>query len=178
MIELIVVIVIMAVLAAIAIPGFSVWLPNYRLRSAARDLYSNLQLAKLGAVKENPSWAVVFDQGITPGRYYIVSGQGANGVWDTASPPGDDPVERTVDLTRYEDIDFGHGTVSTDIVGNPFSAGDDVVYGASDAVVFNARGTCNGGYVYLSNNRNTTYGTGTRTSGVILLRKWTGSAWE
>jgi len=178
MLELIVVIAIMVVMAAIAIPAFSVWLPNYRLKSAARDLYSNLQLAKMGAVKQNTSWAVLFDQGINPGRYYIVSDQGANGAWDSASPPGDDTVEKTVDLIRYEDVDFGHGTVSTDIAGNPFSAGDDVVYGASDAVVFNARGTCNGGYVYLANQKNTTYGTGTRTSGVILLRKWAGSAWE
>ena len=61
--ELVTIIAIIAVLTSIAIPTFSVWLPNYRLRSAARDLYSNLQMAKLGAVKQNKQWAVVFNQG-------------------------------------------------------------------------------------------------------------------
>jgi type IV fimbrial biogenesis protein FimT len=169
---MIVVICIIAILAAIAIPAFAVWLPNYRLKSAARDLYSNLQLAKLGAVKENKSWAVVFDQGND--RYYIVSDDGANDTWDG---PVDDTIERTVDLANYEDIYFGHGTANKDIDDDPFSA-DDVVYGASDVVVFNSRGTCNSGYVYLANQKNTTYGIGTRASGVILLRKWSGSDWE
>ena len=60
LIEIFVVLVILAVLAAAAIPAFSVWLPNYRLKTAARDLYSNLQLAKMGAVNKNRDWAVIF----------------------------------------------------------------------------------------------------------------------
>ncbi|MGD9076356.1 MAG: prepilin-type N-terminal cleavage/methylation domain-containing protein, partial [Desulfobacteraceae bacterium] len=51
LIELLVIIVIIAILAAIAIPAFSAWLPNYRLRQAARDVYSNLQRAKVNAIK-------------------------------------------------------------------------------------------------------------------------------
>ena len=176
MIELAVVMAIVAAMAAMAIPAFGVWLPNYRLKSAARDLYSNLQLAKLGAVKENKDWAVVFNQGVTPGKYYVVSDAGANGNWE--GPGADDTVEKTVDLAQYEGVDFGNGGVAKDIADVAFSAGDYVVYGASDVVVFNSRGTCNGGYAYLANQKNTIYGTGTRTSGVILLRKWSGSAWE
>jgi prepilin-type N-terminal cleavage/methylation domain-containing protein len=37
MIEVLIVIVILAILMSIAIPGFSRWLPNYRLKGAARD---------------------------------------------------------------------------------------------------------------------------------------------
>ncbi|MGE5838513.1 MAG: Tfp pilus assembly protein FimT/FimU, partial [Deltaproteobacteria bacterium] len=41
-IELAVSIVIICILLGLAIPGFSRWIPNYRLRGAARDVYSNL----------------------------------------------------------------------------------------------------------------------------------------
>ncbi len=85
LVELITILVILAVLASIAIPTFSVWLPNYRLRGAARDLYSSLQMAKLGAVKHNQQWAVVFDQGSN--RYYVCSEDTDGDGWD--GPNGD-----------------------------------------------------------------------------------------
>jgi type IV fimbrial biogenesis protein FimT len=44
-----------------AIPGFAVWLPNYRLRQAARDIFSDFQLAKLTAIRNNAQCCVVFD---------------------------------------------------------------------------------------------------------------------
>ncbi len=171
--ELATIVIIMAVMATIAIPTFSVWLPNYKLRSAARDLYSNLQMAKLGAVKQNKEWAVVFDQG--GDKYHVCSDDGANDVWD--GPDVDDNCERTVNLGDYDDIDFGHANLNSDILGNTFSGGDDIYY-ANDFVVFGPRGTSERGYVYLQNAKNTVYGVGTRPSGVIHLRKWTGSIWE
>ena len=60
-VELLVAIALIAIIAAIAVPNFIGWLPNYRLRSAARDLYSNFQKAKLTAVKRNKNCAVRFD---------------------------------------------------------------------------------------------------------------------
>jgi hypothetical protein len=126
----------------------------------------------MGAVKQNKEWAVVFDQGSD--KYYVCSDDGANDVWD--GPPSD-TVEKTVDLSNYKDIYFGHATLNSDILGDAFSGGDDIYY-ANDWVVFGPRGTSEKGYVYLQNTRNTVYGVGTRPSGVIHLRKWTGSAWE
>jgi Tfp pilus assembly protein FimT len=176
--ELAVIIAIIALLASMAIPAFSVWMPNYKLRSAARGLYSDLQMAKLGAVKQNKQWAVVFDQASNPGRYFVCSDDGANDVWD--GPPamgGDDTSEKTVNLSNYDDVDFGHATLNTDIVGDPFTAGDDIYY-ANNFVVFRPRGMSEKGYVYIQNNKNTVYGIGTRPSGVIHLKKWTGSSWD
>ena len=49
--ELMVVIAILAILAASGIPMVTSWLPNHRLNVAARDLFSNFQLAKLTAIK-------------------------------------------------------------------------------------------------------------------------------
>lgn len=58
--ELLITIGVLAVALAIAIPSFVSWLPDYRLKAAARDLYSNFQKAKLNAVKRNIPCAVSF----------------------------------------------------------------------------------------------------------------------
>ncbi len=166
--EILVILSILAVLATIAIPTFSVWLPNYRLKTAARDLYSNFQMAKMGAVNKNSDWAVIFDKTSSPGRYAIASGRGDNGDWDW--PDGDDPIEKIVDLAAYKGVRYGHGDAG-EPVGGTF--GDEISYDPNRAV-FNPRGTGNDGYVYLQNEKNTAYAVGTRSSGVILLRKWRG----
>ena len=73
LIEVLMTIVVLAILAAVAVPGFSVWLPNYRLKAAARDMGSNFQLAKLTAVKRNTNCAITFNQAIGARTYdYVV----------------------------------------------------------------------------------------------------------
>lgn len=59
--ELMVVMAIMTILAAIAIPGVIGWLPKYRLGSGARDLLSVMQSARLIAVKENTGVTLNFN---------------------------------------------------------------------------------------------------------------------
>ncbi len=172
LIEILVIMVILAALAAFAIPTFAVWLPNYRLKSAARDLYSNFQLAKMGAVNANRDWAVIFDNTSSPGKYAIASDPGDNGEWDV--PSGDDHIEKAVNLTGYKGVRFGHGNAG-EPVGTTF--GDEISYNPN-RVVFNPRGTGSAGYVYLQNEKNTAYAVGTQSSGAILLRKWTGSEWK
>ncbi len=180
LIEVIMTMVVLAVLAAVAIPGFSVWLPKYRLKAAARDMVSNFQLAKMGAIKNNRVWAVVFDPGVTPGRYFICSDDNGDG-WN--GPPamgGNDVVEKTVDLGGYgKGIDFGHGN-ATNPVGSTFGA-NDISYTTPDEVaVFSSKGTVsNLGYVYLSNTRDGCWAVGTPSNaGVVVLKRWAGSGWE
>jgi hypothetical protein len=81
-----------------------------------------------------------------------------------------------VDLGAYKSgIDYGHGNASGPI-GTTFD--NEITY-PGDVLVFNPRGTCNSGYVYLENSKHTTAcGVGTSTSGNIAFRKWNGTSWE
>ena len=60
LIELIVVIVIIAIGAALLTPNIGGWLSNYRLRSATRDIASILRTAQMKAVSSNLEYRVCF----------------------------------------------------------------------------------------------------------------------
>lgn len=171
-IEVIVVIVVIGIMAAIAVPNFIGYLPESRLKNASRDLFSNLQLAKIGAIKNNTNWAVVFNVGA--GEYYVCSNNGGDG-W-TGS--GNDTVETTVRLADYgSGVTYGTGAATTPApLDTTFDNG--VTY-PGDVVVLEPRGTTqSGGTVFLTNNANKScIGVGTTSAGVVRLRRWTGSNW-
>ena len=172
-IEVIIVIVVIGIMAAIAVPNFLGYLPESRLKTAARDLFSNLQLAKIGAIRNNSDWAIVFN--VAAGRYYVCSNDGGDGTW--TGPGSNDTVQKTVVLADYgSGVTYGSGTGFSGIDGGPL--GNGVTYPGA-VVVLEPRGTTdNTGYVYLTNSTGTSYiGVGTITSGVVRLRKWTGSSW-
>jgi prepilin-type N-terminal cleavage/methylation domain-containing protein len=182
LIELLVTFVVLGITLAIAIPAFSVWLPGRHLRSGAGDLYSELQLAKMQAIRDNGEWALVFNAG--GGTYQVISG-GADGVYSTG---GDNVVQKTITLAQYgSGTAYGNGSATTNATqAGGALPGDGIsfseVTGANDnTVVFNSRGMINstaGGYVYLQNNQNATYAVGVLGSGVIRLKKWDGAAWD
>lgn len=76
LIELIIVMVIIAIGAVLTAPNIGGWLPNYRLRSATRDVASTLRLAQIKAVSSNTSYQVVFD---TAHDSYILQYQDTGG---------------------------------------------------------------------------------------------------
>jgi prepilin-type N-terminal cleavage/methylation domain-containing protein len=78
LIELIIVMVIIAIGAVLTTPNISGWLPNYRLRSATRDVASIMRFAQLKAVSNNTSYQVVFD---TAHDSYILQYQDTGGGW-------------------------------------------------------------------------------------------------
>jgi len=61
--ELVVVMVIIAVGAVLVVPNMGAWLPNYRLRSAARDIVSIMRVAQMKAVSNNMEYQVRIDAG-------------------------------------------------------------------------------------------------------------------
>ena len=60
-IEVLTVIAIISIVLGIVIPNVLGWLPRYRLRSGAEEIQSTLQLARLGAIKQNKDATVTFD---------------------------------------------------------------------------------------------------------------------
>jgi len=61
LVELLIAVAVIASVLSLAVPGFVNWLPDYRLRSAVHDLFSNFQKAKMAAVKRNTNTVVCFN---------------------------------------------------------------------------------------------------------------------
>lgn len=175
LIEVIVVVGIIGIMAAIAIPAMNAWAPNYRLKSAARDMYSTLQKARSMAVKFNRNTAVVFDPA---NDEYLLCDD-----WDTlAAPPVCVGTVQAIDLTDLGNgIKFGHGDATSPVPAPPATFPADNVSYTNDRVVFDSRGMHPppSGYVYLDHQANTTtYAIGSLTSGSIRILKWQGGSWQ
>jgi type II secretion system protein H len=72
LLELLVVLSILGITAAVAIPGVTRWLEDYRLKTTSRQLVSDLQFAKMKAVAEKVQYRVGFEAGNN--RYRIEKG--------------------------------------------------------------------------------------------------------
>ncbi len=167
LVEAMVVIAVIGIVLAVAVPNIVGFMPEYRLKRAARDLYSAMQSTKMGAIKNNSSWALVFDP--ADSCYCICSKWVAN---SKCSDPNNTIVSTTTLPGYGSSINYGHGIATKNAtVGGGALPANDISY-TSNVLVFNSRGTGSGGYVYLQNNQSTSYTVGTRTSGAILLRKW------
>jgi type IV fimbrial biogenesis protein FimT len=71
--ELLVVISILLIVAAIALPNLSGWAKNQRLKGVARDLMSHFQFARLEAIKSSTTVVLTFypDLGPIKGSYNV-----------------------------------------------------------------------------------------------------------
>lgn len=70
--EVMMVVVIIGILAAVAIPGMGGWFAQRDLNSATRTLYSHFQQARSEAIRNGEEVEVCFDTGTTPDRYTVV----------------------------------------------------------------------------------------------------------
>ena len=85
LIELIIVMVIISIGAALMVPSIGVWLPNYRLKSATRDIVSLMRVAQMKAVSNNILYRVTFDT--ANNKYFIEYSQDSGATW---TKEGDD----------------------------------------------------------------------------------------
>jgi prepilin-type N-terminal cleavage/methylation domain-containing protein len=72
LLELIIVLVIIGIGAALMVPGFGAWMPHYRLRSATRDIVSAMRVAQTKAVTNNMRYGVTFDTTTDPQQFWLV----------------------------------------------------------------------------------------------------------
>jgi len=76
LIELMVVIAITAILAAVAVPNFFSWRRDAQMRAAAEELLSTVQVTKLRAIKERTNCVVLFDSGDDSYIAFVDNGSG------------------------------------------------------------------------------------------------------
>jgi len=121
--EMMVVITILAIIAAIAIPNFMSLLPGMRLNGAARQVMGDLMAARMKAVTLNRRTKVFFDSGT---QYRICDDDDNNGT-----------------------VDDGEGDVVTRNIQTDYN---DVTLSSTAEPVFQSRGTATGTTVTLTNS--------------------------
>jgi Tfp pilus assembly protein FimT len=67
--EVIVSCLMVAIAGTLAASAYSAWLPRYRLKAAARDIYACLQQSKMLAIKNKVNCSVTYS--LNPDRYFI-----------------------------------------------------------------------------------------------------------
>ncbi len=160
LVELVIILCIVGILATIGIPAFSSWIPDYRLRNKAKELYADMHLAKMKAVKEYKKYRIVF---YTDGdaSYRLIKNDGT--------------TEKMVNLFSSdsgEKISFGCGAATKNATKSGGTPPVDGISYNGNILTFNPRGTGSPGYAYLHNSKGTSYAIGTLSSGVIFMKKW------
>jgi prepilin-type N-terminal cleavage/methylation domain-containing protein len=122
--ELLVVLTIVAVLAACAVPGFRVYGERQALMRSTDRLVAEIQRARFNALAEGRTWRIVFEP-----PYYRIG-----------------PAVGPLTSYRLERASFGAPT-TRDYAGNPIPA--DGVRFDSDRLSFSAMGSCNAGTVFV-----------------------------
>ena len=79
LIELLTVMVIIAIGAALTTPNIGGWLTSLRLRSATRDVVSMMRVAQIKAVSNNILYRVTFDT--ANNRYFLENSQDSGITW-------------------------------------------------------------------------------------------------
>ncbi len=135
LIEVMVVVAIVGIMSAVAIPSIINWLPNYRLSSAAGDIVSCLQEAKMRAVKENTNVIVIFSS--NEYEAFVDNGEGGGNAGNNIKD-GSEP--RIKNISMPADIDLSD-------FNDPGAA--DIKLG------FNSRGflATNAGSLLIKNNK-------------------------
>lgn len=138
--ELITVMAIISILAAIGVPQFNNWIHKYRLEGQVNKLYFDLMAAKSQAIRFNHNMVVTFNAGNH--TYKIHSDKDNDGVEDTG--------ENVKTVILENGARFGtNGGLATDVWGNSMGGAVNMSNGGS-SVTFDSRGQANtSGAVYL-----------------------------
>ncbi len=162
LIELMVVIAILGIITAIAIPNYTAFLSRTRLKTACQEMSTMFQFARLQAIGSDEPWRVCFDS--TVGRYHLLDG--------TAN------ISQVIDLANHPGVSFGSNNPAPIDANHVAPPADGVTY-RGEKVKFNPAGTATAGTVYLKNNRGDTMAIGT-ASATGRIKTWHdfGSGWQ
>lgn len=137
LIELLIVVAIVGILAALAAPAFTKLLERGRLRGAAEQVFSDLQLARTEAIKRNADVWVTFSSA-APTTNWCYGLRVASACTCTITDPTDasacqvDGVLRVTRGADYRDVvlDPGFATVATRAVFSPRQGAAQTTAGA------------------------------------------------
>lgn len=174
LVEVMIVVAVIGILSAVAIPTYLTWMPDMRLKATARDVYSTFQKIRLDAIKTNRDLGIVF----TPANntYTICTDSGPDGIWSTLLG---NTVLQVIDFSQADyGIGYGNGGITglNSVPGEAMPA-DSVSY-TNNVLLLRPEGTARNGYIYLQNQNNSVYAVGSTRSGVIRLRRWMGGTWQ
>ncbi len=142
LIELLITIALMGTLTAIAILGTEGIRTGYKVRGAARQIYSDMQMARLGAIKGGRKWAVCFSPGNANFTSYSI--RNTSGV-DNNLCTADDPTTGAAPFYR-KDVDLSSGDYSTLTFNENFTGTN---------VEFNPNGTASSGNATITKDAKT-----------------------
>lgn len=132
LLEIIVVVLIIGLLAAISVPGLRTWKMNSDLNANIRELYGLLQRARLEAVKQNANCIVTFGQIDENGNtfdYFSFIDVDGNNEYNPGAPANE------------QQLVASNMTPGVTMPGNNFTTNADGL----NAATFNSRGLIGGG---------------------------------
>lgn len=112
--ELLIVIAILSILTAIAVPSIIKRVPDYRLKGAAREVVSCLQQAKMRAVKDNNKVIVALDPANNKYVAFVDIVKAASGNPPVFDVDGTDPDDfKIMEKTMPPGVDFYNSSFQT-----------------------------------------------------------------
>ena len=170
MIELVMVLVVIGIAAAIGFPTFMEQRDKARVKRAGRELVSHFQMARINAMRDGMPWIIAFD---TAQKKYAVVHAGVDRLLDT----DDDITVKEIRLSDYGDVSFGIGDGAGARPGG--TEPDDGITFSGDRVLFQTSGASTSGTVYVVNGKGHTLAVGSiaRTGRIKVWANY-GQGWE
>jgi prepilin-type N-terminal cleavage/methylation domain-containing protein len=174
LVELMVVISIIGILAAIVVPSITAAIEAYGLTSATHDFAFLLRKARSKAIKERRTVVIVFELtqrgGILDGQYVFDADGESRAII---------PEKKYGSLSRrYSGVQFGFGNANKSAAAPGGDLPESPVTFQGRKVSFNSMGTSNAGYVYFSNKKGSASAVGLISTGIIRVKTWNGLAWK
>ena len=181
MAELMIGMAVVAIMAGVGAPSLSKWMDNYRIKAAARELYSEIQLTRMKAIKTNQTFKMLYSWSTDFSAYYVIECKKTlNLCWpDGGAYYGPNDPNNDWDYTwNYMSLDsngkiqFKHPTGASPIQGSWA-----MYFGV---ISFNPNGTTDGTanlYIADSNNTKNYRVRILSRAGAVTIERYNGSGW-
>ncbi len=171
LVELLVVVTVTGVLAAVAVPALNAYYGESCLKTAIYEIAGMMKEAKQRAITSDSYHAVGFNT--STGRIALLSGRGADGKWNTA----DDEVVRSFRLSdRGGGLSFGYGSCGP--IPTYAKSDDGVTFQTNNTAVCNPDLTGNAGTVYVHSASGTAMAIVLNSKDFsYALWRWNGGKW-